>query len=100
MHFLQAGMVPNNWTGDAIVALHGSWNRDPNNPSGYELVRVRFDEEGRLLGQEPFISGFLDAAKQAWGRPVDLAQLSDGSILVSDDLRGVIYRVTYAGSGA
>ena len=56
---------------------------------------MRFDADGNPTGTEVFIDGWLDATGRAWGRPVDVAELPDGSLLVSDDEAGVIYRVTY-----
>ena len=83
--------------GDAFVALRGSWNRKP--ASGYELARVRFDAQGRPTRVESFVSGFMsrDGAGQ-YGRPCGVAVLRDGSILLSDDANGIIYRITYDGA--
>jgi Raf kinase inhibitor-like YbhB/YbcL family protein len=83
--------------GDAFVALRGSWNRKP--ASGYELARIRFDAQGRATKVESFVSGFMskDGAGQ-YGRPCGVAVLRDGSILLSDDANGVIYRITYDGA--
>ena len=54
------------------------------------------DAHGKISGQEVFVSGWLDAASQeAWGRPVDVQELQDGSLLISDDVANCIYRVTY-----
>ena len=58
---------------------------------------VRFDEEGRVAGSEVFASGWLQG-QDNWGRPNDILQMPDGSLLVSDDLAGVIYRIVYTGS--
>ena len=77
--------------GDAFVAMHGSWNR--RKPSGYEVVRVDFDN-GKPVKIEPFMTGFLvDGGKAYFGRPVGVAFAKDGALLVSDDVNGVIYRV-------
>ena len=93
MVFYNAGIFPAEYKGDAFVALHGSWNREP--ASGYEVVRVKF-ENGKPTRFEPFISGFLmPGGKTQFGRPAGLAVMKDGSLLVSDDDSGVIYRVTY-----
>ena len=83
--------------GDAFIALRGSWNRKP--ASGYELARVRFDAQGRATRVESFVSGFMgrDGTGQ-YGRPCGVAVLPDGSILMSDDANGVIYRITYDGA--
>lgn len=83
--------------GDAFVALRGSWNRKP--ASGYELARVRFDAAGRPTRIEPFASGFTsrDGTGQ-YGRPAGVAVMRDGSVLLSDDANGVLYRITYDGA--
>jgi Raf kinase inhibitor-like YbhB/YbcL family protein len=83
--------------GDAFVALRGSWNRKP--ASGYELVRVRFDADGRATRIEPFVSGFMsrDGTGQ-YGRPCGVAVMRDGSMLLSDDANGIIYQITYEGA--
>jgi len=92
VHFYRGSMFPGNFANDAFVAQHGSWNRSI--PDGYRVVRVRFDGASNAIGFEPFIDGWLIGGK-AWGRPVDVAELADGSLLVSDDASGTIWRVTY-----
>lgn len=86
------------YRGDAFVAMRGSWNRRP--PSGYEVVRIRF-EDGRPLGFEPFLTGFLTRDENGdWGRHARLSGIAmtpDGALLVSDDANGIIYRVGWAG---
>ncbi len=83
--------------GDAFVALRGSWNRKP--ASGYELVRIRFDANGQATRIEPFVSGFMSRDGTGhYGRPCGVAVMRDGSILLSDDANGVIYRITYDGT--
>lgn len=83
--------------GDAFVALRGSWNREP--ASGYELARVRFDARGRATAVETFVSGFMSAdGRSHYGRPCGVAVMRDGSILMSDDANGVIYRISYDGA--
>jgi glucose/arabinose dehydrogenase len=92
--FYTGDNFPDEYRNDAIVTMRGSWNRA--RPSGYEVVRIRFSDEGRPEKIEPFISGFVtEDGKQQFGRPVGLAQLPDGSLLISDDDSGVIYRVSY-----
>jgi Raf kinase inhibitor-like YbhB/YbcL family protein len=83
--------------GDAFVALRGSWNRKP--ASGYELARIRFDAQGRPVRVESFVSGFMsrDGTGQ-YGRPCGVAMLRDGSLLLSDDANGVLYRIAYEGA--
>ena len=97
IRFYDGQMFPSEYRGDAFIAQHGSWNRDPNDPAGYRIMRVRFDEAGLPVGKEVFIDGFLDAEKNYWGRPAQLAIHPDGSLLISDDASGAIYRVIYEG---
>lgn len=83
--------------GDAFVALRGSWNRKP--ASGYELARIRFDARGQATRIETFVSGFMSRDGTGhYGRPCGVAVMRDGSILLSDDANGVIYRITYDGA--
>jgi glucose/arabinose dehydrogenase len=76
----------------SCVAQHGSWNR--SNPLGYRIGLVHVHEGLSAAGQRIFAEGWLQD-RQAWGRPADLRQLPDCSLLVSDDLQGKIYRITY-----
>lgn len=92
MKFYTGNMFPVDFKGDVIIAQHGSWNR--TEPVGYQLMRVTFDENNEVSGHETFIDGWLNDG-EAWGRPTDVLQLPDGSVLVSDDFNGVIYRVSY-----
>lgn len=89
--FYTGKMFPAEYRGDAIIAQHGSWNR--TEPVGYKLERVTFNNN-KVSGHEVFIDGWLKDG-EAWGRPTDVLQLPDGSLLVSDDYNGVIYRVSY-----
>lgn len=90
--FLKGSQFPAEYQSDAIVALHGSWNR--KTPSGYELVRVKF-KDNLPVAVESFATGWLQG-KSAWGRPVDVTVATDGALYVSDDRTGMIYRITYA----
>lgn len=95
MVFYRGGNFPAEYEGSAFVAMRGSWNR--NQPSGYEVVRIRFDGEGRPTGFEPFATGFVASDGSTHiARPVGLAQARDGSLLVADDGNGVIYRIAAA----
>ena len=88
-------MFPSDYQGDIIVAQHGSWNR--TSKIGYRLMRVRLNGDD-AVEESVFINGWLnEESQEAWGRPVDVIQLSDGSILVSDDQAGKVYRVYYQG---
>lgn len=84
---------PKEWEGDLLVAYHGSWNRSI--PTGYKVVRYDLDKNGKVLSQEPvdFISGWLKTSNQIYGRPVDLKFSPDGTLYISDDAAGAIYRV-------
>ncbi len=95
MKFYQGNMFPADFKGDIIVAQHGSWNRSKK--IGYRLMRVSV-ENGEATGHSVFIDGWLnDETQESWGRPVDLVEMPDGSLLVSDDQAGKIYRITYNG---
>ena len=97
MKFYKGTMFPAEYQGDALATMRGSWNRDP--ASGYEIVRVHFDN-GQAKTIEPFVTGFLtDGGKTHIARPVGLAVAKDGSLLMADDANGVIYRVAYTGDG-
>ena len=78
--------------GDAFIALHGSWNR--SSPSGYKVMRLQFSDDGSAQPrQSVFIDGFLNM-RGGRGRPVDVKTHWDGSLLISDDERGLVYRLT------
>ena len=95
LSFYTAEQFPPQYRGDAFVALRGSWNRRP--PSGHKIVRVRF-ADGKPVGIEDFMTGFMAPGGQTrFARPAGLAIARDGSLLVSDDMNGVIYRVSYVG---
>jgi len=89
--FLNKTNWPPAYKTDAIVALHGSWNR--KQPAGYQLVRVKFAGD-KPVGQEVFATGWLEG-NQAWGRPVDVIVGKDGALYTSDDKLNVIYRIYY-----
>ena len=94
--FYTGEQFPAEYRGDAFVAQHGSWNR--SEPDGYRIVRIKFDKKtGKAIGKEHFATGWLMADGSSWGRPVDIKQTRDGSLLVSDDRAGAIYRIRYTG---
>ena len=96
--FNRGTSFPGPYRNDAFATMRGSWNRGV--ASGYEIVRVRF-EDGQATAIEPFVSGFLsDGGKTHFARPMGLAAMSDGSLLMADDGNGVLYRVSYAGPAA
>lgn len=93
MLFYRGDMFPETYRDKILIAEHGSWNR--SNPIGYRITAVTLD--GNVSrGYDVFAEGWLNG-KSAWGRPVDLLELPDGSLLVSDDFAGKIYRITYEG---
>jgi len=91
--FYTGGVFPERYNKALFIARHGSWNRAEK--IGYDIAVVRFDENGQPMAPEVFASGWLQG-QQAWGRPVDVLQLPDGSLLVSDDTANVIYRISYS----
>lgn len=93
MKFYTGKQFPADYRHRIFVAEHGSWNRSKK--SGYRVISVRLNGN-RIESVEPFIAGWLNENKQtSWGRPVDVINLPDGSMLVSDDYADAIYRITY-----
>lgn len=81
--------------GHAIISQRGSWNRNPR--SGYQVIAIPFDTLGNPVGQpKPVLTGFLDEREQAMGRPVGVAIDGQGAVLITDDVGGVVWRVTNA----
>jgi glucose/arabinose dehydrogenase len=74
------------------MARHGSWNRSKK--VGGDVVVVKLNKDGSMKSMEPLITGFLEDNKYI-GRPVDVLPMKDGSLLVSDDWNGAVYRITY-----
>ena len=96
LKFYTGKQFPAEYKNQIILAEHGSWNRSKK--SGYKLSLVKVDASSKATSYTTFASGWLDDATQkAWGRPVDVLLLPDGSMLVSDDQAGVVYRITYKG---
>jgi len=95
IEFYEGDMFPTEYKNQAFIALHGSWNREKK--SGYEIVLVNF-EDNKAVKTTTFMSGWLNHEKDSvWGRPVDLEELPDGSLLISDDYADAIYRISYEG---
>jgi glucose/arabinose dehydrogenase len=92
MRFYTGSMFPKSYKNAIIVARHGSWNRSKK--FGGDVVVVHLNKDGTVKSTEPFITGFLENNNYL-GRPVDVMQMKDGSLLVSDDWNGAVYRVTY-----
>ncbi|MDB5971853.1 MAG: sorbosone dehydrogenase family protein [Hydrocarboniphaga sp.] len=93
MAFYTGSQFPAEYRGNVFVAEHGSWNRTKKN--GYRVQRLRV-VDGKVVGQQPFVEGWLQDEKVS-GRPADVLQMPDGSLLISDDEAGRIWRVSYVG---
>ena len=94
MHFYRGKMFPEQYRGAIFSAQHGSWNR--TTPVGARVMVTTFKPDGTVDKSEPFAFGWLnDETGEYSGRPVDVAELADGSLLVSDDFAGAIYRISY-----
>jgi glucose/arabinose dehydrogenase len=92
--FYEGNDFPASYKGSAFVALHGSWNRAER--TGYKVVRLLFDNAGKPTGEyEDFLTGFVISDKQVWGRPVGVAVAKDGSLFVTEDSNGTIWRVSH-----
>ncbi len=91
--FYNGEAFPPEYRGNAFVAMHGSWNRDGR--TGYKVVMLPF-KDGKPTGQyQDFMTGFVLSDKEVWGRPVGIAVAKDGSLLVTEDGNGTIWRVSY-----
>lgn len=95
--FYTGKMFPKKYQGGIFSAQHGSWNR--TNPVGARIMFHAINEDGTKGKTEPFAEGWLLDTGEYAGRPVSVANMPDGSLLVSDDLVGAIYRITYDGGG-
>jgi glucose/arabinose dehydrogenase len=98
LQFYDGNAFPQKYRNGAFVAFRGSWNR--NQGTGYKVVFVPFNAEGRAEGHyEDFLTGFLldPSGPTTWGRPVGLLVLPDGSLLVTEEANGRIYRIQYQG---
>jgi glucose/arabinose dehydrogenase len=93
MSFYSGSQFPTKYRGGIFSAQHGSWNR--TTPVGARVMFTAVNEDGSAGETEVFADGWLDENGEYLGRPVDVAQLRDGSILVSDDLVGALYRISY-----
>jgi glucose/arabinose dehydrogenase len=94
MRFYSGAMFPKDYQNSIFVARRGSWNR--STLFGFDVANVRATADGKNAKVTPFMTGFMDPKENKfWGRPVDVLQLPDGSLLVSDEQMGAIYRVSY-----
>jgi len=92
--FYTGDMFPKDYQGAMFIARKGSWNRSKK--FGYDVVSVRPSADGKSAKISPFLTGFMDPKENTfWGRPAYIAQMKDGSLLVSDEQLGAIYRISY-----
>jgi glucose/arabinose dehydrogenase len=94
LRFYRGKQFPAAYHKQLFVALHGSWNR--SQPDGYKVILVKFKDD-KPVSDETFISGWLTETNEVLGRPVDILELPDGSLLISDDHADLIYRIEYKG---
>ena len=95
LKFYTGSMFPPEYRKQLFIVNHGSWNRTPAaGHTGYRLMVARLDGS-RVAKYDVFAEGWLQGGREAWGQPVDLIELPDGSLLVSDDRANVIYRIVY-----
>jgi len=92
LRFYTGQQFPKRYKNQLFVAQHGSWNR--SKPHGYRVAMVKFKGD-KAISEQVFIEGWLTSAGQVLGRPTDILQMPDGSLLIADDTLGVIYRVSY-----
>jgi len=96
MHFYTGKQFPKSYQGDIFAAQHGSWNRSVR--TGYEVIRIPMHGSTRAENSyQDFMTGFVTEEGKVWGRPVGVAEAADGSLLVSDDAGGVIWRISSDG---
>ena len=93
--FYEGSQFPASYRGSAFVALHGSWNRAQR--TGYEIARIPVKDGKPTGAYEDFMTGFVTAGGEVWGRPVGVVVAKDGSLLVSDDGSGSVWRISYTG---
>ena len=95
LRFYDGTQFPAEYQGNLFVAFHGSWNRSA--PTGYKVVRIPVDQAGKAGAVQDFATGWLQSDGDSWGRPVDLVVAPDGSLMLSDDAGGRVYRIFYTG---
>ncbi len=97
MRFYTGNMFPSEYRNAIFIARHGSWNRTKK--IGGDIVVAKLSEDGAVKSIEPFITGFIENNNYV-GRPADVEFVKDGSMLISDDFNGAVYRVTYSSTVA
>ena len=93
MRFYTGNMFPAEYRNTIFVARHGSWNK--TDKLGGDIIAVKLNPNGSVKSWEPFVTGFLQDNNYIGRRPVDVEVMKDGSLLVSDDYAGAIYRISY-----
>jgi glucose/arabinose dehydrogenase len=93
MRFYTGSMFPSEYRDQIFVARHGSWNKSKK--FGGDVALVKLNKDGSVKSVEPFITGFLQPDNNYVGRPVDVMNMPDGSMLISDDWNGAIWRLSY-----
>ncbi|HEX9462831.1 MAG TPA: PQQ-dependent sugar dehydrogenase [Alphaproteobacteria bacterium] len=96
VRFYTGNMFPKEYQNVLFVARHGSWNKTKK--QGGDIVAVTLNENGTVKSWKPFITGFLQRDNNYIGRPVDIMQMPDGALLISDDWNGAVYRLSYSKS--
>ena len=91
--FYTGRMYPAEYENRLFIAQHGSWNRTEK--IGYRVLVLTVQPDGKVLDKQVFAEGWLQG-QEVWGRPNDVMVMPDGALLVSDDMAGVIYRISYA----
>ncbi|MEO6668337.1 MAG: sorbosone dehydrogenase family protein [Ferruginibacter sp.] len=94
MRFYTGNSFPPEYKEQIFIAEHGSWNR--TDPVGYRVTLVKLDASGKATSYSTFAEGWLQPNGKVLGRPVDVQVMKDGSLLVSDDYSGVVYRIVYS----
>jgi glucose/arabinose dehydrogenase len=95
MRFYKGDMFPASYKDTIFAARRGSWNRDKL--FGFDVVNVKASPDGKNAKVTPFLTGFMDPKENKfWGRPIDILQMPDGALLVSDEQNGAIYRISYS----
>jgi len=94
LRFYQGQQFPSEYKNQLFVAQHGSWNR--TEPQGYRVALIKLNQK-QVISEQDFISGWLNKDGDVLGRPVDILTLENGSLLISDDKLGVVYKVSYQG---
>lgn len=89
--FYDGDAFPSEYRGDAFATLHGSWNREDR--TGYKVIRARMKNGKPTGAYEDFMTGFVLDKDTVWGRPAGIAVAKDGTLLVSEDANGTIFRI-------